>query len=273
MAWYHEVASSLGAVFRRRSQDRDLQEEVQFHLEMEAKRRVDSGMTPTQARATARRDFGGVERHKDDTRDERGAGGFFDAWSDVRFAVRSLAHRPGLTLAATLTLALGIGATSTVFSVVKHVLLTPLPYDRPEGVVAVWSAWKGFDRTWLSYDEWEGWKARVAAFSDIALYTDGAATIDGDSPQRVAAANVQANLFSVLGVRAERGRTFTPDEDRPGGPTVALLSHELWERRFGSDPAVIGQKIQVSGTSTLIVAASRWRATTPDVAHSRASGR
>jgi len=253
MAWYHEVASSLGAVFRRRSQDRDLQEEVQFHLEMEAKRRVDSGMTPTQARATARRDFGGVERHKDDTRDERGAGGFFDAWSDVRFAVRSLAHRPGLTLAATLTLALGIGATSTVFSVVKHVLLTPLPYDRPEGVVAVWSAWKGFDRTWLSYDEWEGWKARVAAFSDIALYTDGAATIDGDSPQRVAAANVQANLFSVLGVRAERGRTFTPDEDRPGGPTVALLSHELWERRFGSDPAVIGQKIQVSGNSTLIV--------------------
>lgn len=253
MAWYHELASSVAAVFQRRSHDSDLREEIQFHLDMEAQRRVDAGMTAGQAHASARRDFGGVERHKDDTRDERGASGFFDASSDVRFAIRSLSHRPGLTLAATLTLALGIGATSTVFSVVKHVLLTPLPYDRPEQVVAVWSAWKGFDRTWLSYDEWEGWKARVAAFSDIALYSDGAVTIDGDSPERVAAANVQANLFSVLGVHAERGRTFTTDEDRPGGPSVALLSHELWERRFGGDPAVIGQKIQVSGNATQII--------------------
>jgi predicted permease len=253
MAWYHEIASSLAAVFRRRSQDKDLREEVQFHLDMETQRRMDNGMPSDEARVTARRDFGGVERHKDDTRDERGAIGIFDAWSDLRFAIRSLAHRPGLTLAATLTLALGIGATSTVFGVVKHVLLTPLPYDRPAGVVGVWSAWKGFDRTWLSYDEWEGWKARIPAFADIALFSDAAATIDGDSPERVTAANVQANLFSVLGVHAERGRVFTAEEDVPGGPSVALLSHELWERRFGSDPAIVGQKIQVSGTSTQIV--------------------
>ncbi|HEU4786181.1 MAG TPA: ADOP family duplicated permease, partial [Gemmatimonadaceae bacterium] len=253
MAWYHEIASSLGALFRRRHQDAEMDEEVRFHLEMEARRHMDAGLSEAEARRRARRDFGGVERHKDDVRDERGASAFFDALSDLRFALRSLRHRPGLTAAATVTLALGIGATSTVFGVVKRVLLTPLPYDHPERVVAVWSAWKGFDQTWLSYDEWEGWKARVTAFTDIGLYTDGAATIDGDTPERVRSAAVQANLFPVLGVRLERGRGFTADEDRPGGPMVAALSYELWERRFGGDPSVVGRKIPVSGKDRLIV--------------------
>lgn len=176
-----------------------------------------------------------------------------DAWSDVRFAIRSLCHRPGLTATAALTLALGIGATSAVFGVVDHVLLTPLPYSHPDHVVTVWSAWKGFDRTWLSYDEWEGWKARVTAFADIGLYTDGSTTVDGDSPERVRATSVHANVFSILGVAPERGRGFTPDEDRPGGPRVALLSHELWERRFNSDPSLIGKQIQLAGTATTIV--------------------
>jgi putative ABC transport system permease protein len=253
MAWYHEIGSSLAALFRRRHQDAEMDEEMRFHLEMETRRHIDSGMPKRDAEVRARREFGGVERHKDDMRDERGASAFFDAWSDVRFALRSLGSRPGLTTAATLTLALGIGATSAVFGVVKRVLLTPLPYDRPERVVAVWSAWKGFDQTWLSYDEWEGWKARVPALADIALYTDGAATIDGDAPERVRSANVHATLFPILGVKLERGRGFTADEDRPGGPRVAVLSHELWERRFGEDPSVVGKQLQISGNATMIV--------------------
>ena len=253
MARYHEIASLLAALFRRRHHDDELDEEMRFHLEMETRRLIESGMPEREARRRARRDFGGVERHKDDTRDERGASAFFDALSDLRFAVRSLRHRPGLTAAATLTLALGIGATSTVFGVVKRVLLTPLPYDHPDRVVAVWSAWKGFDQTWLSYDEWEGWKARVPAFADIGLYSDGAATIDGDSPERVRSAAVQANIFTILGPRLEHGRGFTTDEDRPGGPMVAVLSYELWQRRFGGDPSIIGHTIQVSGKDRKII--------------------
>lgn len=253
MAWIHEIASSVAALFRRRHQDSELDEEVRFHLEMETRRHVEAGMSDAEAQRRARRDFGGVERHKDDTRDERGASPLFDALSDLRFAVRSLRHRPGLTAAATITLALGIGATATVFGVVKRVLLTPLPYDHPERVVAVWSAWKGFDETWLSYDEWEGWKARVKAFADIGLYSDGAATIDGDSPERVRSAAVQANVFPILGVRPERGRGFTADEDRPGGPMVAILSYELWERRFGGDPSIVGRTMQISGREMRIV--------------------
>jgi putative ABC transport system permease protein len=253
MAWYHEIASSLASLVRRRHRDSDMDEEIRFHLEMEARRRAETGMSPSDASLRARRDFGGVERHKDDARDERGTSGFFDAWSDLRFALRSLRHRPGLTSAATLTLALGIGATSAVFGVVKHVLLAPLPYAQPDRVVAVWSAWKGFDRTWLSYDEWEGWKARVAAFSDIGLYTDGAATVDGDTPERVRSASVQANVLPILGVGPERGRGFSADEDRPGGARVAVLSHELWDRRFGADPSVVGRQVQISGNATTIV--------------------
>jgi putative ABC transport system permease protein len=253
MAWYHELASSLHALLRRRHLDGDMTEEMQFHLEMEAQRHMAAGMSEEEARRRARREFGGVERHKDDTRDERGARRLFDAWSDVRFALRSLRHRPGLTIAATLTLALGVGATSAVFGVVKQVLLTPLPYGTPDRIVAVWSAWKGFDQTWLSYDEWEGWKARVTAFSDIGLYSDGSATVDGDSPERVRATSVHANVFPILGVTPERGRDFSADEDRPGGPRVAIISHELWERRFGADPSVIGRQIQISGNATTIV--------------------
>ncbi len=253
MAWYHEIASSLASLVRRRHRDSEMDEEMRFHLEMEAGRRTGEGLSEREANLRARRDFGGVERHKDDARDERGTSGFFDAWSDVRFALRSLRHRPGLTSAATLTLALGIGATSAVFGVVKHVLLAPLPYAQPDRVVAVWSAWKGFDHTWLSYDEWEGWKARVGAFSDIGIYTDGAATVDGDTPERVRSASVQANVLPILGVGPERGRGFSADEDRPGGARVAVLSHELWDRRFGADPSVVGRQIQISGSATTIV--------------------
>jgi predicted permease len=253
MAWYHEIASAVRAVFGRRRQDSEMNEEMRFHLEMETQRNMEAGMSARDARRRAERHFGGVERYKDATRDERGASAFFDTWNDLRFAIRSLANRPGLTIAAAVTLALGIGATSTVFSVVRQVLLTPLPYDRPQSIVGVWSAWKGFDRTWLSYDEWEGWKARIAAFADIGLYFDGAATIDGDSPERVRSATVHANIFSILGVRPAAGRGFSSEEDRPNGPSVAVLSHELWERRFAGDPSIIGKAIQVSGNATTVV--------------------
>src|SRR5262249_7683654 len=103
------------------------------------------------------------------------------------------------------------------------------------------------------YDEWEGWKARVPAFADIGLYFDGAATIDGDSPERVRSATVQASIFSILGVKFQRGRGFTADEDRPHGPGVGPLRHELWERRYGADPSIVGKQIQISGNATTIV--------------------
>jgi predicted permease len=253
MAWYHEIASSLAALVGRRRQEREMDEEVRFHIEMETRRNVETGLSDAEARRRAVRDFGGVERHKDGMRDERGTSWFYDGWNDVRFAARSLSRRTGFTAIATLTLALGIGATTTLFGVVKQVLLTPLPYGRPESIAVVWSAWKGFDQTWLSYDEWEGWKARIPAFADIGLFFDNSVTFDGESPERVRAANVMANVFPILGVKPIIGRNFTAEEDRPNGPNVVILGHGLWQRRFGGDPSVVGRKIQISGqTSTVI---------------------
>ena len=203
MAWYHEIAASLAALVGRRRQDREMDEEMRFHLEMETKRHIDAGHARARRAAVARRpDFGGVERHKDDTRDERGAGRWFDAWSDVRFALRSLGHRPGLTAAATLTLALGIGATSTVFGVVKRVLLTPLPYDQPE------SRRRRVERV-------EGLRPDVALVRRVGRMESESARVRRhrtvhrrrrDHRRRLAGARpirtVQASVFSILGVRA-----------------------------------------------------------------------
>jgi predicted permease len=253
MAWYHEIVSSLGALFGRRRQEREMNEEIAFHIEMETRRLVDSGLDPDEARRRAVRAFGGVERHKDEVRDERGTSWLRDGWSDVRFAARSLGRRPGFTAIATITLALGIGATTTLFGVVKQVLLTPLPYGHPESLVMVWSAWKGFDQTWLSYDEWEGWRARIRAFADIGLFAAGSANIDGDEPERVRTAQVQANVFPILGVQPIVGRNFTAEEDRPNGPNVVILGYGLWQRRFGGDPSVVGRQIRISGQATTVI--------------------
>jgi predicted permease len=253
MSWYNEIASSLGALFGGRRQDRELDEEIAFHIEMESRRLRETGLDASEARRRAILAFGGVERQKDDVRDERGAGWLRDGWSDVRFAARSLGRRPGFTAVAAITLALGIGATTTLFGVVKQVLLTPLPYGHPEGLVAVWSAWKGFDQTWLSYDEWEGWRARVHAFADIGLYAEGSANIDGDEPERVRTARVQANVFPILEVQPIVGRNFTAEEDTPNGPSVVILGYGLWQRRFGGDPSVVGRDVRISGRATTVV--------------------
>ena len=253
MAWYHEIASAVGALVGRRQKDRELDEELRFHLDMEARRNASRGMTHDEAERRARADFGGVARHRDEVRDERGNRWLDDAVGDLRFAARSLRRRAGFTAVAALTLALGIGASTALFGVVKQVLLTPLPYGQPEGIAVVWSAWKGFDQTWLSYDEWEGWRARIPAFADIGLFSEGSATFDGDQPERVRTASVQANVFSIFRVAPALGRGFTAEEDAPGGPRVVVLGHGLWQRRFGGDPSVVGREIQLSGQPATVV--------------------
>jgi predicted permease len=254
MGWLHHLTSAMQAQLRRRRADRELAEEMRHHLDLEAEWNMKEGLSPEAARQRALRSFGSMERFADEVRDERGARALDTLRQDLRFAWRSLRRRAGFTSLVVLTLAFGVGATTTLFAVVRTVLLTPLPYGRPEGITVLWSAWTGFPKTWLSYDEYEAWKADIPAFADVGLYAEGAANLtDGDEPERVRAANVGANVFAVLGIAPMLGRGFTAEEDRPGGPRAAVLSHEAWQRRHGGDPSVVGRTIQVNGEAVPLV--------------------
>ncbi|MBK8247350.1 MAG: ABC transporter permease [Gemmatimonadetes bacterium] len=255
MAWHHELRAALAAIFRRRRQESELADEVRFHLEMEAEhRQAVLGEDRAAARRAAARAFGGVERHKEDVRDERGAPQWEHWRRDIAISLRSLRLRPAFTTLVVATLALGIGATTTLFGVANAVLLRPLPYAQPDAIAVLWSAWKGFDQTWLSWDEYEAWDTDIPAFDEVALFSDGNLTLTaGDVPERIRFASVSARLFPILGVAPLYGRNFTPSEDRPNGERVIMLSYTLWERLFNADPAIVGQTIQVDGSAATVV--------------------
>jgi putative ABC transport system permease protein len=169
---------------------------------------------------------------------------------DLRFGARTLRRNPGFAAIAVVTLALGIGANAAIFSVVNAVLLRPLPWQQPDRAVMIWSKWTSFDKTWVAEGEVVDYRKRSRTLSDVAAWSDGQVNLTGDGdPERVAAANVTANLFSVLGVQPLIGRAFTAAEDVPNGPNVVVLGFGLWKRRYASDPTIVGRSILINGQS------------------------
>jgi predicted permease len=166
-----------------------------------------------------------------------------DIAGDLRFAARTLAKNPGFAAAAVLTLALGIGANGAVFSVLRALLLRPLPYSHPESLVMVWSRWTAFPKTWVSVEEYRTWD-EAGCFSGLALFDPGTVNLTGGGePEQVGSARVSANLFAVLGVEPLLGRSFTVDEAGKPPAHVVVLSEELWRRRFGGDRSIVGAAI------------------------------
>jgi putative ABC transport system permease protein len=174
---------------------------------------------------------------------------------DVRYALRGMRRAPGFTAAALVTLALGMGATTAIFSVIRSVLLAPLPYAAPERRVMIWSRWKDFDKTWLADGEVVDYRRLCPGLESVAAWRTGEANLTGGGgePVRVGAGWITANTFGTLGARPLLGRGFTEDEDRPGGPPVAVLGYGLWQRRFGGDPGVLGRAIELDGVAHRIV--------------------
>jgi predicted permease len=169
---------------------------------------------------------------------------------DLRFGGRTLRRNPGFAAIAILTLALGIGANAAIFSVVNAVLLRPLPWSDPDRAVMIWSKWTAFDKTWVASGEVVDYKKRSRALSDVAAWSDGQVNLTGDGePERVAAANVSANLFPVLGAQPMIGRVFSGPEDVPNGPNVVVLGFGLWKRRYASDPSIVNRTILINGQS------------------------
>ena len=179
----------------------------------------------------------------------------FDALrQDIRGAVRGLVRTPGFTLAALVTLALGMGATSAIFTVVKAVLLAPLPYSEPDRRVMLWSRWVSFDKTWLSDQEILDYRRLSRTMTAVAGWTTEQQNLTGDAePVRVGVGLVTANAFDVLGARPLLGRTIAPDEDRPVAAPVAVLGYDLWRSRYGGDPAVVGRRIMLDDVSVEVV--------------------
>ncbi len=174
---------------------------------------------------------------------------------DIRYALRGMRRAPGFTAAAILTLALGMGATTAIFSVIRAVLLSPLPYAEPERRVMVWSKWVGFDKTWVADGELMDYRRMVPSFESVGAWETDEANLTGAEGEaaRIGMAAVTANAFAALGARPQVGRGFTADEERPGGAPVAVLSYGLWQNRYGGDPGVLDRIIELDGVARRVV--------------------
>jgi len=238
--------------FWRRAQ-RDFEDEIRSHLELETDQLIAQGMRPKDARLAARKRFGNVgaaqERYHD-------AGGLlWQAFADLRYAFRVLRKTPLFSAIVIVTLALGIGANTAAFSVVNGVLLAPLPYRAPDRLVELWETLANLDRIMISYPDFVDWKQRSQVFEDIALYGPygGMANTSGDIPRQIGVGTATANLFHLLGVKPTIGRDFLPSEDRPGGTPVALLGDSYWRSEFAADTSVLGRVISLDGEPYRII--------------------
>jgi predicted permease len=249
-----KLKAALRALLRRSEVEHELNEELQSHLDQQVEQNIRMGMNPEEARDSARKAFGGVEQAKEQSRDERGVRWIEDLWQDLRYGARMLAKSPGFTLVAVLTLALGIGANSAIFSVVHGVLLKPLPYPAPDRIVTVALTFPLRNIELLRADDYLDWREQSQSFTRLAGYDIRDASLTGSGEaERLMLGRVSSDFFPLLGVKPLLGRDFRPEEDRPGGESVALLSQRLWQRRFGSDPNIIGKTLTLDGAGFLVV--------------------
>ena len=175
--------------------------------------------------------------------------------NDLRFAFRQLRKSPGFTVIAVLTLALGIGANSAIFSVVNHVLLRPLPYPHPERLVSL-AETTGGTNTSIALPDYIDWRKDSKSFENLAisrLESRNLSGIPGREPERISVAYVTANFFNVIALPPQIGRTFTEDEDKPGAPPLAVISDRLWDRAFHRDPQIVGQPMNFHGTPITVI--------------------
>ncbi len=275
MTWLRMAASRLVALLRKRKLEEDLDQELRAHLEMLAEENVRRGMSPEEARHTARREFGGVEQVKEVYRERRGLPMIETLMQDIRYAFRMLAKSPGFAAVVILSLALGIGANTAIFSLIDAVMLKMPPVRQPEQLVLL--NWVSAGRSYLiqrydgsdytdktgrstgtsfSYPIFEAIRARSNAFSDVVGFADA------DQPLNLNATGVSGlakgeyvsgNYFSTLGVGAALGRTIVPSDDKAGATPVAVISYKYWTSRFGRDPSLVDKAITVNGVPFTLV--------------------
>ncbi len=252
MRIYDKLGLRIRSLLRKGRVERELSDELRFHLDNLIEANLARGMKPQEARAAALRELGGVEQIKEECRDMRRINFLETTVQDIRYGVRMLRKNPGFTLVAVLTLALGIGANTAIFTVVETVLLRPLPYFDSGRIVNIFREDGASD----SLPMFSYWQQANPCFDDFAGYELRATSVNlrgRDRPELVRALKVSENYFRLFGANPIVGRTFTPQEDRPGGTKALVLSYGLWQRRFGGDSAILGKTLTLGGEAYAVV--------------------
>ena len=251
-----EFVMRVRGLVQRRSMENRLDDEMRFHLDMLTEQHVRAGLSPAEARRKALTAFGGTERFKDDARDEYRSRLLDELGQDIRYAARVVRRNPGFGVAAVLTFALGIGASTAIFSVVHGVLLRPLPYADPDRLVVVWERQpgRGNDRNVVSVPNFEAWRSRARSFERMAGLVPLPATIGlAPNPEHIMGAEVSPGYFEMLGASPALGRTFASSEEQNGGADVIVLSDGFWRSHFGADRHVVGRTLSIDGRPHSIV--------------------
>ena len=250
----YTVPLRLRALFRRRQLDQDLDEELQLHLEEKTQELIDSGMSAEEARYAALRDFGNVELAKQNCRDSRKVLWVQNLLEDLRFSIRMLRKNPGFTAVALLTIALGIGVNTAIFSVVNAVLLRPLPFEQPKRLVFLRESSSEVPGMFISLANLADWQSMNKVFENMGGFRRTSAILTGNGdPRRILIGQVSSGLFPTLGVAPILGRNITAEEDNPDAPPVVLLSEKFWTREYTRDTAILGRQIKVSGQVYTVV--------------------
>ncbi len=260
MDWLGELGRRLKMLVHRRQFDADLEEEMRLHLELRQEEQLESAMRADDARAAARRQFGNTTYLKEESHNAWGWEWFENVAQDARYGLRMLRKSPRFAGVAVLTLALGIGATTAIFSVLDGVVLKPLSYAQPEQLVGVEVTPLAIDPTLrgMAPEDYFVFRDQSRTFQDIGIYaetdTDRDVNVTGFAePERVHALDVTHGVLSALGVPAMFGRTFSPSDDSPGAPPTAILTYGYWQRRFSADPSAVGKTIIVDGMARQII--------------------
>ena len=248
-----KLSARVRGVLRREATIDDIEREMRSHVELATEANIARGMDPDAARDAAKQGFGNLTRMRELAYDVRAGGGLETMWQDLRFGVRTLIRNPGFAAVAILTLALGTGATSAIFSLVYGVVLKPLPYHEPDRLLSVVEHRNGVDMG-LSAPDYLDWRAAATSFEQLAASAGTTANLTGrGEPERVLAVRVSGNYFDALGVPPAHGRGFAWSDEPHGAPRVAVLGDGLWRRRFAADPSLVGQTIAINGEPHIVV--------------------
>ena len=241
-------------LLRKQQVEDRLEDEVRAYANMLADEKIAAGIPALEARRTTLADLGGVEQVKQSVRDHRTGIGLELLWQDVRYALRQLARNRAFALTAVITLGLGIGATTAIFSAVYALLLRPLPYPNAGRLVFITAKSTAMNADALLSQDFVAAQSAVTSFEQIAGYKSQLQNLTGaGNPIRVTSSGVTANLFSLLGVVPQLGRLFTSEDDRPGGPPYVILSNRLWRTQFHADPQILGKSFVLDGEQHVII--------------------